>query len=426
MTDTDRVLRFLNDAAKLASGEADGLEPPSEAETLAEARRNMEAALPHAHAGGEIPADARLSGLKKAMATGFRPVTSHQRIFNIHSLAAIENLSRAVEALSSHLAYQDTQIKRLQAGSATTNLTVDDLLARVEDQAADVEAARRIMAVEERLDRISGRLAEIGARQNLIFRQARAALDDELRPEQLRELSRELDLEHEELRADLQDVFRGSREHITELLGAYLPDVEAAPGSGPVIDIGCGRGEWLEVLRDAGIDSYGVDSDQLTVDRCTERGLDVRHDDALAHLRSLPESSVRAITCFHIVEHLSLDTLVGLIDAALLALRPGGLLIMETPNPSNLVVGAFDFYLDPTHLRPVHPEFLRFLVLQRGFLEAELRFLHPMDVDRLNSEDLAGSGRDPVRAERLVDRLNTLLAGPADYAVLTHKAPAGS
>lgn len=426
MTDTERVLRFLEEAAGRAVGETDDVEPPSEAETLSETRRNLDAALLHAHGGGDIPADARLRGVKKAVVTGFRPITSHQRVYNVHTLGALENLARATEALAANLAYQDTRTKRLQASNATTNLTIDDLVARIEDLAAHVEDTERILAIEERLDRLSEQLATVSARQNLIFRQARAALDDELRPEQMTELSRELDRDYDDLYEDLQDTFRGPRDRVRELVAAYLPDIEAAPGAGPVIDVGCGRGEWLEVLRDAGVDSYGVDMNEAAVRRCTDRGLDVRLEDALVHLRSLPAGSVRAVTCFHLVEHLSLDTLIGLIEAALLALRPGGILIMETPNPTNLVVGAANFYLDPTHIKPLHSEFLHFLALQRGFVEAEVRFLHPEDVDRLSPGDLAGAGRDPVRAQRIVDRINTLLTGPADYAVIARKADVGA
>ena len=107
------------------------------------------------------------------------------------------------------------------------------------------------------------------------------------------------------------------------------------------------------------IAGYGVDINEVVVERCRARGLDVRAADALVHLREVPEGSVRAVTSFHVVEHLSLDTLVQLIDAALVALKAGGLLIFETPNPTNINVGAASFYLDPTHLKPLHPQFLR-------------------------------------------------------------------
>jgi O-antigen chain-terminating methyltransferase len=128
---------------------------------------------------------------------------------------------------------------------------------------------------------------------------------------------------------------------------------------------------------------------------------------------------VGVVTSFHVVEHLSLDMLVQLIDAALVALKPGGLLIFETPNPTNINVGASSFYLDPTHLKPLHPQFCEFLVLSRGFAEAEVRFLHPEDMPTLTAADL--SVDDPDRAQALVDRINWAMFGPLDYAIIARK-----
>jgi O-antigen chain-terminating methyltransferase len=134
---------------------------------------------------------------------------------------------------------------------------------------------------------------------------------------------------------------------------------------------------------------------------------------------------VRVITSFHVAEHLSLDTLVGLVDAALVALQPGGLLILETPNPTNVNVGSASFYLDPTHLKPLHPQFLEFLVVQRGFAEAEVRYLNAEDTERLTIDDLAPTA-DEARAQQLVDRINWALSGPLDYGVVARKAVAAA
>ncbi|MEZ5139843.1 MAG: hypothetical protein R2711_14085 [Acidimicrobiales bacterium] len=143
--------------------------------------------------------------------------------------------------------------------------------------------------------------------------------------------------------------------------------------------------------------------------------------DALAHLRELEPGTVRAVTSFHVVEHLSLDTLVGLLDAALVALAPGGALLLETPNPTNLNVGAASFYLDPTHLKPLHPQFLEFLVAQRGFATVEARYLNPEGGAELEVDDLAPlAGRD--RARQVVDRINWALGGPLDVGIVARKA----
>ncbi len=435
MTDTSKVLLYLEQAAARAE-DGDELEPTAEADTIRYTRQHLSEAAGFAHAGTEVPAGARLRPVKTALLSAVRPVTSNQRAFNEQLLAAVDGLTAAADRIAQQLTIQSQRTARLQAGVATTDLTIDDLDAevrRLTDLAGEVGlAGLRVEADALRADldaalaelaAVTGLLASIRAKQDLIFRVARQALPDGAHPAQLRELSRELSTGYEELYEDLEDTFRGSRDHVRALTAEYLPDVESVPGKGAVVDVGCGRGEWLEVLRDAEVDAYGVDINQVVVDRCVARGLDVRAGDALVHLRELPEGSVRAVTSFHLVEHLSLDTLIGLIDAALVALRPDGLLILETPNPSNLNVGASSFYLDPTHIKPVHPQFLQFLLESRGFADVEVRYLHPEDVPRLEPEDLAGHHDDPNRAQALVDRINWALAGPLDYAVLARKAP---
>ncbi len=428
-----QVLRFLEEAAARVEDGGDELEPTPEGETIRLTREHLQAAAPHVHAGAEVPAGARLRSVKTAVVGTMRPITSHQREYNARVLAAVDALTAAADRLAQQVALQGNRTARLQAGVASTDLTVDDLDAevrRVTDLvepmiSAGVESVpAEVAGLRAEVAALTGAMAALRAKQDLIFRVARQALPDGAHPAQLRELSRELETGYEELYEDLEDTFRGSRDHVRRLTSEYLPDVATVAGKGPVIDVGCGRGEWLEALRDADVEAHGVDINQVVVERCQARGLDVRHGDALVHLREVPEGSVRAVTSFHLVEHLSLDTLIGLIDAALLALKPGGLLILETPNPSNLNVGASSFYLDPTHIKPVHPQFLSFLLEARGFGEVEVRYLHEEDVPRLAPADLAGNEADPARTQALVDRINWALAGPLDYAVLARKSPA--
>ena len=187
---------------------------------------------------------------------------------------------------------------------------------------------------------------------------------------------------------------------------------------GRVLDLGTGRGEFLDVMAEAGIDAYGVDSNSVAVSRCLERGLDVVLDDALRHLEKLPESYLAAITAFHVVEHLPFEEVVGLVDHAVRVLRPGGLLIFETPNPSNLVVGASSFYLDPTHRRPMPPPLLHFALWARGFDPIEVRYLNPPP-ERL--ELPAELGEQGALLQPVVDRLNELLFSPNDYCVIGHR-----
>lgn len=183
-----------------------------------------------------------------------------------------------------------------------------------------------------------------------------------------------------------------------------------------VLDVGPGRGEWLALLAEAGVAAAGVDDNAGMVERLRARGFDIAHADAIDHLGGLAPGSLEAVTAFHVVEHLDLGPLLGLLAAARCALRPGGLLVAETPNPTNLVMGACNFHIDPTHRTPVPPAQLEFLVGAVGFAGVEIVALHPKaDVD------LSGLRLDGVSAEAsaaVALALQKGLFGPQDYAVI--------
>jgi O-antigen chain-terminating methyltransferase len=209
------------------------------------------------------------------------------------------------------------------------------------------------------------------------------------------------------LYAALEDRFRGRREEIKERFKVYLPHVK---DSAPVVDLGCGRGEWLEILREAGVEASGVDTNLIQLEQCRERGLNVSEEDFLSHLQRLNDASAGAITGFHIVEHVPLKTLIALLNEALRVLRPGGVVIFETPNPENVLVGSKYFYLDPTHRNPLPSELLEFLLESRGFETIEILDLHPWESARVAGES------------ELTERFNTYFYGPMDYAIVGRKA----
>ncbi len=224
--------------------------------------------------------------------------------------------------------------------------------------------------------------------------------------------------------AAFEEEYRGTSDDITRALEFYLPYLEASPVDvQPVVDIGSGRGEWLRLLGSRGWKAVGIEVNKAFVDECRAAGLTVELADGLAWLGSAPPASVGAISAFHLVEHLELRRLVDLLDNALRALRPGGLLILETPNATNLAVGAANFYLDPTHLRPVHPDFLSFLARHCGFVQVEVKFLHPVD----GRPDGAGPGDHdaPTPADQMAERVRWALAGPQDYALIARRPAAG-
>jgi hypothetical protein len=149
------------------------------------------------------------------------------------------------------------------------------------------------------------------------------------------------------------------------------------------------------------------------VDLCRARGLDAICADAIAHLNRQPPGSVAAVTGFHIIEHLPFESLLALFDATLRVLQPGGLVIFETPNPENMIVGSCSFHYDPTHRHPIAPALAEFIARQRGFARTEILRLNAFPENALIVED-----------SEVARRVNRAFYGPQDYAVLAWKANA--
>ena len=222
---------------------------------------------------------------------------------------------------------------------------------------------------------------------------------------------------------ELERRYRGTEEEIRGRIAAYLPYLSAGAPGGPALDLGCGRGEALALLAEHGIAARGVDGSARMVALCRERGLDAVQGDLFAALAAAPPGSLGAVLSFHVVEHLPIGTLDRLVRLAWGALRPGGTLILETPSPLSLVVGARNFWLDPTHARPVHPESLRLLYELAGFDPVERLDLRPFPpAERLPEIELSRLPPEQrVLADavnRLRDHLDDLLYGCQDFALI--------
>lgn len=210
-----------------------------------------------------------------------------------------------------------------------------------------------------------------------------------------------------------EDAHRGSENDIRTKLQGYIDHLACLPESAlgkPVVDIGCGRGEWLRLLSENGFTGIGVDLNPDMVARCREQGLVAHHADALAWLSSQADGSCAAISAFHIVEHLPFEVLFPLVEQAWRVLAPGGVLIMETPNPENVLVGSHTFYHDFSHRNPVTPTSLQFLVGYHGFAVSELLRLSPYPPEARVAEN-----------SLVADRVNGHFCGPQDYAVIAVK-----
>ncbi len=214
--------------------------------------------------------------------------------------------------------------------------------------------------------------------------------------------------------------FRGAEKDIRDRVRIYLPRLRQAA---PVLDLGCGRGEALALLEAEGVECRGVDPSAAMVRHCLEQGLEVRRNDALSELARTEPGSLGGVVSFHVIEHLAPGDIERLVRLAFAALRPGGILVLETPNPLSVAVTARSFWLDPTHKRPVHPEALAVCCEQAGFTRVERLDLRPWpEEERLPEiplDGLDGQNRELAdRLNRLRDELDDFLFGYRDYALI--------
>ncbi len=260
-------------------------------------------------------------------------------------------------------------------------------------------------------------------RLTLLLEEARKRLPEPIHLSQIEQMVSEEEHLLDGFYVSFEDRFRGTREDIKHRLAVYLPfvkDAHAAAGLAATLDLGCGRGEWLELLREEGIAAQGVDLNRSMVAQCRANGLDVIEADAVDYVRSLARDSLSTVTAIHLVEHVPFRRLVSLLDEVLRVLKPGGVAIFESPNPENLIVGACNFYSDPTHLNPIPPLSLQYTVEARGFVRSR--------IERLNSALIS----NPFKALHHLTQMedvqvmrklleDTYFAAP-DYALIAYKA----
>ena len=218
-----------------------------------------------------------------------------------------------------------------------------------------------------------------------------------------------------------EDQFRGSPDDILRRVEEYLPVFENASD---VLDVGCGRGEFLELLRNRGMTARGIDINPAMVDVCRGKGLQAETGDALAYLRGLPDGSLGGLFAAQVVEHLEPRYLMRLLDAAFDKLRPGAPIVLETINPACWFAFFESYIRDLTHVRPVHPDTLKYLLIATGFQRVEIRYRAPYpDADKLQALPLRAGAPTSVddMIETLnanVEKINRLLFTYLDYAAI--------
>jgi O-antigen chain-terminating methyltransferase len=314
-------------------------------------------------------------------------IIARQRVFNnlaIRSLFAITDVVESLDhSLRSKIAALELADDDMKNQVHLLRSDHDAVKGRVDQLAGNLESLRA--QVMERLHRDLSEESIRQLRNNVLDQQHRLTLLLEGCKEQSAGgldravVTRETEHMHDALYLAFEDRFRGTREEIKERLQVYHPYIEkvlSVTGPAPLLDVGCGRGEWLEIMRDNGIPARGLDLNRMMIHSCRDMGFDVVESDVISYLRSLESDSLGAITGFHLIEHLDPGTLISLFDESFRVLKPGGMVIFETPNPENLIVGACNFYYDLTHRNPLPPEPMKFILGQRGFENVEILRLH--------------------------------------------------
>ncbi|HSL18451.1 MAG TPA: methyltransferase domain-containing protein [Methylomirabilota bacterium] len=332
----------------------------------------------------------------------------------------LDAAEEALRALQNELA--ELRDRRLAAAEARLDAE-GRALASVSDEAVRLRD-RVVPAVVDRadalLERLAAELEELGSIVERMLRDeplpvpvAGAAAEDRLASALAK------------VQPALLEAFRGAESEIRHRLERYLEPLE---GSAPVLDLGCGRGELLLLLREAGVAASGVEGDPAVAQAARRRGLEVVEGDVLEVLRGLPDASRGAVTAIHLLEHLDAATLLAVLAEVRRVLRPGGLVIAECPNPHSLRVGAGLYWVDPTHRRPLPPETLELYLKTSGFEVDGRELLHPFPAEQRFAD---GGEREPAadprlaaleaRLDRFAARLDELVNGPRDFVIFAHR-----
>jgi O-antigen chain-terminating methyltransferase len=310
--------------------------------------------------------------------------------------ASVEDVIRQLNALV------DAKDKEWDAlGSNHVGLIFKSLEWRVDKLAAESEDAallmKKFMLLREKLERVLAALEEKKLPQ----------------PEEARALLEPLE---DGRYTAFENRFRGRDEEVKKQLGEY---VSCFRKDGMVVDLGCGRGEFLELLREAGIAAAGVDSNGLMVDICLDKGLRCRKGDILEYLAEWQDGSLGGIFSSQVIEHLPPHYLMRLVEFSRRKLSPGGTLVLETINPLSVFALVQVYFLDLSHRNPVHPQALKFMLEAAGFEDVEIKYSSPLEREKL--QPLPGADEPTTILNRNIDSLNELLFGPAHYAAVARR-----
>ena len=366
------------------------------------------------------------------------PITSHRRILGPFIVLAKKILRKMLKPFSNTILLRQTEFNSQLV--KLLNIVIPQLNNVTESSR---ELGKRIDELTKRLNELTKRLNELTTKHMDLSQQYMVIKQESILNKQrldriLTEMKKKYALPEDSAtaivreRKNLMDhnyflfenKFRGRQEEIKKRQEVYLPTFK---NSDNVLDIGCGRGEFLEILRENGIKAMGIDMNEVMIYRCKENDLDVKQIDAISYLKSVQDYSLGGIFASHIIEHFATELFIDFIKLCYLKLQKGAVIALETPNPLSIIVSAINFHLDLSHVKPIHPEALKFLLESNGFVDVQIKYLSPYPeeakLQSLVSNDSVDSLAVPPikQINENIEKLNNLLFGYQDYVVTGKK-----
>jgi len=329
-----------------------------------------------------------------------------------------------IEGLQSLLAEAFGQTKKISSSVADI-LKLQDSLADARDKEWDALGNNHVgmifKSMEWRVDKLSSEYEDVKLLMKKfvllrdLLNRLLALLEEKKMPSpaQVREILEPLD---DAVYTGFENRFRGREEEIKKQQEGYIPFFRKG---GKVLDLGCGRGEFLELLQKNGIRGTGIDSNSQMTDICLDKGLDCRRGDILRLLAEWPDASLDGIFSSQVIEHLAPSYLKKMVDACHLKLVPSGVLILETINPTSVFAFVQIYNLDLSHQKPIHPQALKYLMESAGFEDVRIQYSAGLETDKL--QNLPGADEASSILNRNIDRLNSLLYAAPNYAAIGRK-----
>lgn len=390
----------------------------NEVERIADFIQNTRANTnPHLTIGYVLPQNMGRCGIVRKMLRFFyRVVRKSTRFITNDQIIVNQNTDACIKAL---VESDDAVCRKFEQEIAAMRQELENMKATHGEQSGKINALNTELQNVKKYDKQLGveGLEETKNKVNQITERVEN-LERKQIPEEV--MSDEMYLEFEKK-------FRGGETEISErqnfYFDKYLVNMTTENGA-LAVDLGCGRGEWLQKLGESGFRTIGVDINDSMVDACKKNGQESVNEDAISYLASLESESVSVLTAFQVIEHMPKAKVTKLITEAHRVLKKGGVLILETPNICNIEVGASSFYIDPTHINAVHPAFLQFLAESLGYTKSEIAYWKQREIDAwmesVVSQEENGTV-DSAVLRTVLESMKTLVYTSPDYALVAVK-----